>query len=297
MSTNKPVQLVRGSAYIIAASLMFAVAGACVKLVSSEVPNEVLVFLRNLFSFILLLPWLLYKGVGSLRTQRLSLHLVRSVSALLSIYLYFFAISGLHLADAVLLNFTAPIFLPIFALLLYRIPIRRDVAIAVVIGFLGVTLILKPGFGVLSLAGVSGLAAGACGGLAVAAIWRMSDTEPAMRMVVYFTVISLLASVIPLSWAWQLPEPPDLLAIVALGAAATLAHIFLAIGYTRAPADSLCPWEYTTIVFAALIGWFAWNEGVDLVMVLGGVLVAFSGVTATRWRLHSPSVPDDSPLQ
>lgn len=271
---------------------MFAVGGACVKLVSSEVPNEVLVFLRNLFSFILLLPWLLYKGVGSLRTQRLSLHLVRSVSALLSIYLYFFAISGLNLADAVLLNFTAPIFLPIFALLLYRIPIRRDVAIAVMIGFLGVTLILKPGFGVLSLAGVSGLAAGACGGLAVAAIWRMSDTEPAMRMVVYFTVISLLASAIPLSWVWKMPEPPDLLAIVALGAAATLAHIFLAIGYTRAAADSLCPWEYTTIVFAALIGWFAWHEGLDIFMVLGGVLVAFSGVTATRWRLRSKGIPE-----
>src|SRR6185295_8598396 len=102
--------LLRSAVLVVASSLLFALAGVAVKLAVTDLPKEVVVFFRNLLSLTLLLPWVAVRGLGAVRTRQFPLHLLRAGSTLSALYCYYYAVSRIPLADAVLLQFTGPIF-------------------------------------------------------------------------------------------------------------------------------------------------------------------------------------------
>ena len=158
MTTDNPA---RGALLVTAAALMFASMGVLIRFASQQLPNEQVVFLRNLFGLLILLPLLLsMASAPSLRTQRPWLHVTRSLFGLAAMYCFFYALANLALADAVLLNFTAPLFIPFIALLWLRETVSRHVIAAIVIGFAGILLVLKPGIGLFNPASLIGLAFG-----------------------------------------------------------------------------------------------------------------------------------------
>ncbi|MCF7821463.1 MAG: EamA family transporter, partial [Mariprofundaceae bacterium] len=103
-----------GFALLSAASL--ASMAACVRMVSFDLPQTEVVFFRNFIALLILLPLLLRNRV-SLRSDRFHLHLLRAISGLTAMYLYFYALKHLHLTDALMLNYTSPIFIALFAVL------------------------------------------------------------------------------------------------------------------------------------------------------------------------------------
>ncbi len=159
MTTDNPA---RGALLVTGAALMFASMGMLVRFASAQLAYEQVVFFRNLFGFLVLVPIVLQQGaVKTLRTERLVLHVVRSLFGLAAMYCFFYAIAHLPLSDAVLLNFTAPLFIPFIAIFWLREQVTARVAVAMLIGFLGVLIILQPGSGVYSPAALVGLASGA----------------------------------------------------------------------------------------------------------------------------------------
>src|SRR3990172_1467500 len=128
--------LLRGAYCAILAALMFAAMGAAVRHASAYLPNEMTVFLRNSLGFLFLLPWLYQKGFGNLKTRRLAAHVMRSLSGLTAMYCFFYAIAHLPLAEAVLLNYSSPIFIAIIALLWLGERSSLKHVFAIVIGFI-----------------------------------------------------------------------------------------------------------------------------------------------------------------
>jgi uncharacterized membrane protein len=104
--------LPRGAAFMVCGGFMFAAMGAAVKLLSARFGNPTVVFLRSALGLLILLPWLARVGRAGIRTNALGEHLVRGVAGLFSMYCFFFVIARLRLADAVLLNYSAPLFVP-----------------------------------------------------------------------------------------------------------------------------------------------------------------------------------------
>jgi drug/metabolite transporter (DMT)-like permease len=276
--------MTRSAALVVLSSLLFALAGVAVRQLTVDLPNEVVVFFRNLLSLALMLPWLLTAGPSVARTRHLPLHLLRAGATLTALYCYYYAVSQIALADAVLLQFTGPIFVPLLAWLVYRITVSGQLVLAVLIGFAGIALILKPGTAMFSPGAVGGLGAGFFGAVAVLTIWRMSETEPPLRIVFYFNLIATVAAAVPLAWSWQLPQGEAWLYLVALAVLSTGAHILITIGCTIAPADRAYTLSYSAVVFAAALAWGLWGERVDLAMVAGAVLVGVAGTMATRLR-------------
>ncbi|MFQ5546496.1 MAG: DMT family transporter, partial [Acidiferrobacterales bacterium] len=187
-------QLVLGALFVVAAGLMFALAGASIKMASASLPSPSIVFWRNVISLAILMPWALWYWPESLQTRNLNLILLRAVAVVASLYCYYFALSAIPIVDAVLLNFSSPIFVPILGFLIYRFAINKMVLVAVAIGFVGVALVLKPGMGVFESAALAALAAGVLGGLAVVAIWRMHGNEHPARIAFYFAFFGLIIS-------------------------------------------------------------------------------------------------------
>ena len=221
-------QPVTGALFVLSASFVFAILGALVKIASASLSNEMIVFFRNACAVIFILPWLWYsRPPGGVRTTCFHLHLLRSLVGLGAMYCFFYTIAHLQLSEAFLLIATAPLFIPIIAFAWMKEPVANHVRGAVIIGFIGIVLILKPGFGIFQPIALVGLGAGILAALAMVCIRRMSALEPAIRIVFYFSVISAVISAGPLLWAWQSPPPGLWWLLVLIGLLAVVGQFLL----------------------------------------------------------------------
>lgn len=273
-----------GAALVAAAGLMFALAGMAIKMAGAHLSSVEVLFWRNLLSLAILMPWILWHWPRSLRPEHGGLMALRGVAVVASLLCYYYAVKALPLAEAVLLNFSSPIFVPLLGFLLFRFALDRKVLLAVAVGFAGVALILKPGTDFFRPDALIGVASGALGGLAAVAVWRMPADESPVRIAVYFALIGIAIAagpaivvnpaLLPPAEAW----PP----LVMLGLFSTAAHILFARGCLVAPADRVSPLDYTAVFFAAALGWLIWGEGVDGFTAAGTALIVAGGVIAIR---------------
>lgn len=293
MTLNESYNLPRAAFTITLAALMFASMGVAVRYASASLPGEMLVFLRNSFGLLFLLPWLYHRGFSSLKTSRLPAHITRSVTGLAAMYCFFYAIAHLPLAEAVLLNFSSPIFIAIIAMIWLGEKASRKIIMAIFIGFSGICLILKPGLGIMSSAALVGLISAVFAAMAMVSIRNLSKTEPTRRIVFYFSITATLISTIPMFWLWQTPDLKPLLAMSFAGFSATLGQLLLTHGYSLAPAARVSPYSYNTILFAAVYGWIFWSEKPDMLTLLGALLIICAGIISLLSRpTRSLTEPD-----
>ena len=274
----------RAAAFVVASAFMFALTGATVKAASVHLPHTEVVFFRSFLGLVALIPWLLRAGLSGLATQRPGLHLFRGAAGLSAMYCFFYALAHLELATAVLLNYSAPLFIPFIAALWLREPVPALLRWAIPMGFVGIVLILKPGWGVLEPAALLGVAAGVLAAAAFVTIRRLHDTEPTTRIVFYFGVISTIGSALPLFWTWETPEPAVWLLLAGMGMAATGGQLLLTQAYSLAPAAQVGPFTYTVVIFSAVLGWAVWGEVPGWLSAAGAALVILAGMLAIKER-------------
>ena len=199
-------------------------------------------------------------------------------------YCFFYTIAHLHLAEAVLLNYSAPIFIAVIALVWLGERPSLKLIFAIIIGFTGLCFILKPGIEMFHGAAWVGLLSAVFAAFAMVTIRNLSTTEPIIRIVFYFSITSTLISAVPLLWFWQTPNLHVLLAMSFAGLAATCGQLLLTHAYSLAPASQVGPYTYATVVFAAIYGWIFWMETPDIYTLFGASLVIIAGSLALQRR-------------
>jgi drug/metabolite transporter (DMT)-like permease len=275
--------LPRAALWMVTSALLFAAMGEAVKVASAHLPNAMVVFFRNAFGLAVLLPWLPSLGTQGLRTAAWREHLVRALAGLAAMYCYFYAIGRIGLSEAIVLNYSLPLFVPLIARawLGERVPARLWPALGV--GFLGIVLILRPGIGVFRPAALLALAAAVLAALAQVGVRRLTRSEPILRIVFYFSLISAVVSALPLFFkAWTSPPRGLWLVLVAVGVLASLAQLLLTRAYSLAPATQVGPFIYSSVVFAGVFDWWLWGRVPDAAFVAGAVLVCAAGILALR---------------
>lgn len=265
---------------------MFATMGASVKAASSSLPNEMLVFMRNLFGLFVVLP-LLFRHRVSWRSTVLPLHVLRASLGLASMYCFFYALGQLQLADGVLLKMTAPLFMPLIAWWWLREEAGRLAMFALPLGFAGVVFVLEPA-GQIHHAAWIGLLGGFLAAGSKVTVRRLSLQEPVIRIVFYFALLSALISAVPLLWHWQTPEGQSWWLLVLMGVAGTLGQLLLTRGYALGKAARMAPFTYFSVVFAALLGFIFWDETLRTSFVIGTALIVVAGVMVVQGRRASP---------
>jgi drug/metabolite transporter (DMT)-like permease len=218
-----------------------------------------------------------------LKTKNLRGHLGRGLAGVAAMYCYFYAIAHLPLAEAVLLNFSTPLFIPFIAHLWLGEKVSARIWAAIGVGFVGIVLILKPGLDLFTPVSLIGLASGLFAALAMVSIRRLTHTEPTLRIVFYFSAVCTAVSAVPLIWRWQAPDPGLWTLLILMGALASLAQLLLTRAYSHAPAAQVGPFTYSTVVFAAAIGWMFWGEIPDLLSFGGTALVCLAGIMTIRF--------------
>ena len=275
-------RVILGAVLVAAAGLMFALAGMGIKMAEESLSSFEVLFWRNVLSLAILMPWVIRYWPRSMRPAHRGLMAMRGVALVAALLCYYHAVSVLPLAEAVLLNFSSPIFVPVLGFLLFRFALDGRVLAAVLIGFAGVALILKPGTEFFQFAALIGLVSGILGALSAVAIWRMPADENPFRIAVYFALIGILVTLTPVLMNPTLPPAEAWPGLIMLGVFSTAAHVLFAKGSLIAPTDRVGTFIYTSVVFAAVFGWLFWGEGVDWLMGAGAVLIVVAGVLAIR---------------
>lgn len=271
--------------------MAFSTMAVLVRVLSARLPDTVLVFWRSLFSLVFLAPWLLRLPLHHLGSRRMDLHILRAASGLLSMYCLFYALGRLSIAEATLLNQTATLFVPFIAFLWLKERVPLKVRWAILIGFIGVLLVLRPGRGIVSWPALVGLTSGLTAACSVVTIRRSSRSEPATRIVFYFCLYGTLGSALPLFWTWVTPLGRDVPLLVAIGALAASGQMMMTRGYSLAPVAQIGPFTYSAIIFGVLYGWIIWGETPGLAFWGGGLLIVLGGITALRgeWLAYTLS--------
>lgn len=273
-----------GSLWMLVAALGFAIMGALVKIGAQKFSAAELVFYRSLFGLIAIWLFITVEKLP-LNTPHISKHLSRSLIGFASLVLFFYAIAHLPLATAITLNYTSPLFLAVFMPLLLHEKPKRILLIALVIGFIGVSVLLKPTINQDSwFAGLLGLLSGIGAALAYVHVKQLAQlNEPDWRTVYYFTLLStigagfwmLIDTFHQLSWQ-------DLLLLGALGLSATIAQLALTRAYRTGDTLVVASLAYVTVLLASLFGIVWWNEHLSLDAWLAIGLIILSGIISIR---------------
>lgn len=280
------------------AACCFAVMATCIKIASSELPAVQLVFLRSIIGLLIILPIVLPRGIKFIKTPVPQLHMLRGLISICAMTCFFYAISHVGLSESTLLNASSPLFIGLLAMPVLKEKIRMRSALALIIGFIGVCFILKPGTALFTIAALIGLCSGFFIACAKILVRYMANTEPVMRTVFYFSVFSSIYSSILMIWFWQTPTLFDVLIMALAALCATGGQTLLTYSFTHNEAVTVAPFTYVTVMMATLFGWIGWNELPDIGSSIGAVLIIGSCLSLTiqgkfpnPWKLKNPARP------
>jgi drug/metabolite transporter (DMT)-like permease len=263
----------RGAALMTLAAVLFGLMVVCIRLAAAELHTFQIAFFRNLFGLLFALPLLQRAGIGVLRTQRFGLYFVRCLIGLGAMLGGFWSYVHLPLAQAVALSYTTPLFVTIGAVVLLGETVRLRRWSAVAIGFLGVLVILRPGWVPLSFDALVALIAAALAAIAAISIKFLSRTEPAAAIVIYMVLIMTPLSLLPALWVWQWPSLEVWLWVALTGLFGTVAHMALTHAYKLGDASAMTPYNFIQLPVVAVLAWFLFGEALDLWTALGAGIV------------------------
>lgn len=283
MSSARP--LLRSILLVLAALACFAALDAIAKQLATRYPVPWLVWGRYTVHllFMLLVLWPRY-GKRLLRTGKLLPNVTRGLMLTGVTGLNIAALQTMPLAEATALLFIAPVLVAVLAgpWLGEKVGLRKW--IAVLLGFAGVLLIVRPGMGgpaSITATGVAfSLSAAACYAIYQMQTRQLSASEDALKLLFYTALVGTVSMSLAIPWfaASALPTLSDALLIASLGLFGGGGHFMLINAYRHAPASTLSPLYYSQLLWATLIGYFAFGHWPDAVGLIGIAIIAGSGL-------------------
>lgn len=274
---------VRGALWMTLSAAIFALLNGVVRYTADLGLHPFqIAFLRSCFAFLLMLPFMLRGGIEGLKTTRTVTYLGRGAAATFAVLCWMTAIAYIPLAEATAISFAFPLVATAGSALLLGEVVRIRRWSAVIIGFLGVLIILRPGFQEL---GPGQLAAvGAACGMAAASllIKSLTRTEPTRR-VVFYTSLMLTVTTLPFAlYVWQPMTLEFWLLGGLLGLFGVMGHLCLTMSFQAADASVVIPLDYTRLPFAALVGYVAFAEMIGPWTWFGAAVIVGSAFYLAR---------------
>ena len=265
--------LPRAIGLMIMATFLLSVMLGLIRFVSFELHPFEVVFFRNLFGLGILLPVLLKAGMEPLRTKRIGLHSIRGFLQSASMCLFFYGLSLTTLAKVAALNFTAPLFASVAAVLLLREPLGFNRASALVVGFFGALVILRPGLEIFNVGAGMILVSAMIWGVVLIIIKRLTVTESSLTITLYMTLYLTPLTLITAIFVWEWPTLAQLGWLVAVGSCGTAGHLCMAQALKDADTTAVMPFDFGRLIWAGLIGFLFFSEIPDVWTVVGAVVI------------------------
>ena len=275
--------VLQGILWAVAAAAFHSLVPVAVRLLSEKFPSIEIVFLRNLLGFAVLLALYSGRGIARLRTQRLGVHVQRSLVNFAGMWLWFAALALMPMGEAIALHFTTPLWAALLAVLILaeRPGAARWAAIGA--GFVGVLVILRPG--TVAIGWPALMVLGSAAMYAATTIYTrvLGRTEDAGVTTFYYQFFLMLFSAVPALWVWVWPSWDDLPAILLLGAVGTVAPYCIIRALKCAEATVTAPFDFLRMPFTTFMGFLFFDETTEIWVWIGGAII-FGSTYFMTWR-------------
>ena len=268
---------------MLAAAAVLTCMHATVRHVSADLHPFEITFFRNLFGLAAILPLAIRAGKSSFRSRQPRLQLLRTGFGLVAMLAWFYGLSVVPIAEATALSFTSVIFGSVGAALVLGERMRLRRWSAVLIGFAGVLIILRPGFADFDPAALVVLLSSVCWAAALLTVKRLSSTDSVICIVTWNSVLLTIFSLPIALPVWVTPNTEQLMWLGIIGVLATLGHLAMTSAFKASDATVVFPVDYTRLLWASVIGYLAFGEIPDLWTWIGGTII-FASTTYIAYR-------------
>lgn len=285
---RQPVDNRRAAFWLLASAVMFTFTGVLVKTLGETLHPFEISFFRGLVALAVILP--IFSRTGGIRagmrTQIPLLQMTRGVVGSLAMFLGFYAIVALPLADAQAISFSRNLFLVPLAAFILAEAVGPRRAIAAGVGFIGVLIMLRPGSGdaglYLSLGAAAALGHAFLVALATVLVNIASRYDGPVTLMFYTNTVSVTLIAIPTFFVWQTPNMTELMMLIAMGILATASHNCFIRAFAMGEASVIAPVDYSRLIFAALAGWLVFATVPDMYTISGALIIVASSFYILR---------------
>jgi len=273
----------RGIAYMVIAAGLFTIMDALVKWLSPSFPTMQIVFFRSVFAFVPLAIFIMRTGsLASLATKRPIGHFLRSFIGLAAMSCFFYAYAHMPLANVVAIGFAAPLFITALSVPLLGEAVGPRRWSAVAVGFAGVIIMVRPNAELFNSVAMVALSGAVFMALAMIYVRKLSKTETSAAIVFYFSLSASLVSAAFMPAQWVSPALEDWALLILVGLVGGVAQIFMTNAFRNAPVAVIAPFDYTIMIWAAMLGFFVWGEVPGVNVWIGVAIVTASGIYIVR---------------
>jgi drug/metabolite transporter (DMT)-like permease len=293
MVDSPPARPLRGIALKLGSVIVFILMAAIVKATAPEIPPGQVVFARSFFAIPVIVAWLVMRGEWRTgwRTANPMGHVWRGLVGTTAMGLGFAGLGLLPLPEATAIGYAAPLLTVIFAAMFLGEEVRAFRMGCVALGLAGVLIVVSPRLTLApdaigqaeTLGAVLVLASAVFAALAQVFIRKLVATEGTAAIVLWFSVSASLLSLVTLPWGWVWPSPGMALLLVTAGLLGGVGQILLTAAYRQADASLVAPFDYASMLFALLIGYFVFAEVPTATMLGGAAIVILAGILII-WR-------------
>ena len=263
------------------AGLLFVTMNSLTKALIGRFDPLMLIWARYFFHVLLILVLFPHRFASFLRTSRPGLQLGRSVLVLLATVFNFLALAWLPLGEVAAITFTTPILVAALAVPLLRERVSPERWLAILAGFAGALLVVRPGFGPMSLGSFLAFGCAAAYALYQISTRIVREAEP-MTSLLYGGLVGMVALTLAVPFAWRTPSLTEWLLLAAIGALGASAHLLLILALQRGEASRVSPFSYLQLLWAMLASFFVFGDLPGPTTLAGAALVAGSGLWIYR---------------
>ncbi len=272
----------KGPLYMVWSCILFAVLWAIIRHVSETVHPFLIVFYRSLFAALAMMPFFYRVGFSALKSKRYPLHMLRGFTGTVATFSMFYAIAHVPLADVVGISYAAPIFGMAGAALFLGETIRLRRIMAVVFGFIGMLIIVRPGLEELTWPVWVAIIGSISIGGSMTCIKALIRTERAQTVTLYPFLIVIPFSLAAGLTVWQWPTLEEFALLMLIGWIVSISHVALAKAFMHSEASAVLPFDFVRLLLATTFGVVFYNEGVDMWTMVGAAVI----LVATVYSAH-----------
>ena len=255
--------------------------GAGVKLLSDDLHPIVICFYRSLMGLILITPFVVRNNFKALQTQNMRLQIFRASINVISMICWFSAIGMMHFEKATALGFTTPLFTTVLAVIVLGEVIRFHRTAALLLGFIGIIIIIRPGYVPFEFGTVLMLIASFSFSFVLIFVKKLSATDSSLTIIFYHLLYMTPVFFILSLFYWENINLYQLIVFTLMGASGLLSHWCLAQAFKMSDTTFVMPLQFTKLIWASLIGLFIFAEQPDIWTWVGGVIIFISVVYIT----------------
>ncbi len=275
---GRQTPVMRGILLMCLSTVAFSIMHGLVRFVSDVLPPFQIAFFRNVFGLAFLIPLLMRSRFSVLKTERLGLHALRGVINIGAMLMFFTALSISPIAKVTALSFSAPIFFAILSVLVLGERFRIYRWLAIVSGFLGMLIILRPGLIAIDTGALLVTGAAALWAVAMVIIKVLSRTESSLTIVAYMGIFLGVFSAFPAFLVWQPFGIQTLGWMILIGLFGSIAQMSISQSLKETDPTALMPFDFLKLIWTAIIGVWFFAEVPDIFTWIGAAVIFLSGL-------------------